>query len=166
MSNDDLKHTHQKMSYSGVGTHGKNGVVERAIQTVVNYSRTMILLQALLWLDNFDMRILSLALQHTAYLWNKLPNMDSGVEPLEIYAGSSLYQSILRNEKIGGCPSYVLDPKLQDGEKLPKWDPITQQHQYLGKYSTHASSVGLRRNLRSGYIPPNFMSYMIIGFKK
>ena len=50
----------------------------------------------------------------------------------------------------------MLDPKLQDGKKLPKWDPQTRQGQYLGKSSAHASSVGLIRNLRTGYISPQF----------
>ena len=45
---DDLKQRHQKMSYSGVGAHGQNGVAERAIQTVVTSARTMMLYQALL----------------------------------------------------------------------------------------------------------------------
>ena len=35
------------MSLSGVGDHGKNGVTERAIHTVVNSARTMMLHQAL-----------------------------------------------------------------------------------------------------------------------
>ena len=62
--------------------------------------------------------------------------------PLEIYTGKKLDCSILRNEKVWGCPVYVLDPKIQDGKKLPKWDPYTRQEQYLGKSSAHASSVG------------------------
>ena len=55
-----------------------------------------------------------------------------------------------------GCPVYVLDPKLQDGKKLPKGDPQTRQRQYLCKPSAHASSVGLIRNLRAGYVSPQF----------
>ena len=112
--------------------------------------------QEFLWPEQFDMRLWPFALQHAAYLWNHCPNVDSGVAPLEIYTGSTLDQSILRNEKVWGCPSYVLDPKLQDGKKLPKWDPRTRQGQYLGKSPDHASSVGLIRNLRTGYVSPQF----------
>ena len=75
---------------------------------------------------------------------------------MEIYTGSSLDQSILRNEKFLGCSSCVLDPKLQDGKKLPKWDPRTRQGQYLGKSPDHASSVELIKNLRTGYVSPQF----------
>ena len=45
---EDLEQRHQKMSYSGVGVYGQNGVAERAIQTVVSSARTMMLHQALL----------------------------------------------------------------------------------------------------------------------
>ena len=50
----------------------------------------------------------------------------------------------------------MLDPKLQDGKKLPKWDPRTRQGQYLGRSPKHASSVGLIRNLNTGFISPQF----------
>ena len=88
------------MSYSGVEAHGQNGVSERAIQTVVTSARTMTLHQALLWPEQFDIRFWSFALQHVAYLWNHFPNVDSGIAPLEIYTGSTLDQSTLRNEKV------------------------------------------------------------------
>ena len=73
-----------------------------------------------------------------------------------MYTGSILDQSILRNKKVWGCPVYVLDPKLQDGKKLLKLDPRTRQYQYLGKSPDHASSVGLIRNLRTGYVSPQY----------
>ena len=54
---EDLATRYQVMTYSEVGVYGQNGVVERAIQTVVNSARTMMLHQALLWPDYFDMRL-------------------------------------------------------------------------------------------------------------
>ena len=62
----------------------------------------------------------------------------------------------LRSEKTWGCPAYVLDPKLQYGKKLPKWDPRTRQRQYLGRLLQHTSSVGLIRNLNTEFISPQF----------
>ena len=55
-----------------------------------------------------------------------------------------------------GVSSNVLDPKLQDGKKLPKWSPRTRRGQYLVKSPIHASSVGLIRNLITGCISPQF----------
>ena len=73
------------------------------------------------------MRLWSFALQHAVYLWNHCPNVDSGIAPLEIYTGSTLDQSMLRNDKVWGCQSNVLDQKFQDGKKIPKWNPRTRQ---------------------------------------
>ena len=55
-----------------------------------------------------------------------------------------------------GCPAYVLDPRRQDGHKLPKWQPQSRQVQYLGASPLHASTVGLVRNLYTGHISPQF----------
>ena len=95
-------------------------------------------------------------MDQAAHLYNHLPNKYSLLAPLEIFTGSKIDPAIIRNEMIWGCPAYVLDPKLQDGKKLPKWDPHTKQGQYLGKSLAHVSSVGLIRNLRTGCISPQF----------
>ena len=71
---DDLERQHQTMTYSGVGAHGQNGVAERAIQTVVNSTRTMMSHQALIWPAHFDIHLWPFSLEHAAYLWNHLPN--------------------------------------------------------------------------------------------
>ena len=55
-----------------------------------------------------------------------------------------------------GYHVYVLDPRFQYGIQIPKWQPKTRQGQYVGKPPTHASSVGLIRNLQTGYIFPYF----------
>ena len=104
------------MAYLGVGVHGQNGVAERGISTVVNSARTMMLHQSLLWPEYFDMR-----------LWNILPNHGHGLSPNEVFSGTKLSHNALQSENTWGCPAYVLDPKLQDGKKLPKWDPRTRQ---------------------------------------
>ena len=46
--NDDLEKRQQGISYAGVGSHGQDGVVERAIQIVFHSTRIMMLHQALL----------------------------------------------------------------------------------------------------------------------
>jgi hypothetical protein len=41
-----------------------------------------------------------------------------------------------------GCPVYVLDPKLQDGQKIPKWDPRSRRGMFVGVSNAHSSIVG------------------------
>jgi hypothetical protein len=54
---------------------------------------------------------------------------------------------------------YVLQPRLQDGGKVPKWEPRSRQGQYMGSSPLHASTVGLIRNLRTNHISPQFLSW-------
>ena len=42
-----------------------------------------------------------------------------------------------------GCSCYALDPRLQDGKKIPKWEPHAQARQFLGFLKEHSSKVCL-----------------------
>eukprot|EP00956_Cyclotella_meneghiniana_P015936 scaffold24808_cov102-Cyclotella_meneghiniana.AAC.1 len=57
---------------------------------------------------------------------------------------------------VWGCPVYVLDPKLQDGKKLPKWNRRARMGQFLGFSREHSSTVALVRNLHTGYVSPQY----------
>ena len=47
------------------------------------------------------------------------------MSPLEIILKMKVSHSHVQELHIWGCPSYVLEPKLQDGHKLPKWQPCS-----------------------------------------
>ena len=79
-----------------------------------------------------------------------------GIAPIELFTGVTKDVDMLRNEHTWGFLAYVLDPKLQDGKKLPKWNFRTRQGQYLGKSPKHSSSIELVRNLNTGFISPKF----------
>jgi hypothetical protein len=55
-----------------------------------------------------------------------------------------------------GCPSYVLDPRLQDGFKIPKWEPRARLGQFLGFSGSHSTTIGTIRNLRTGFVSPQY----------
>jgi hypothetical protein len=55
-----------------------------------------------------------------------------------------------------GCPVYVLDPKLQDGKKIPKWNCQAQQGQFLGFSDKHSSLVATVCHLTTGFDSPQF----------
>ena len=55
-----------------------------------------------------------------------------------------------------GCPVYVLDPALQDGKKLPKWQPRSRRGQFMGFSSSHSSQVANILNLVTGHVSPQF----------
>ena len=50
---------------------------------------------------------------------------------IELYTGTTQDFSILGRENTWEFPTCVLDPKLQNGKKLPNWEFRTRHGQYL-----------------------------------
>ena len=152
----DLRDKNQPMRYSGVGAHHHNGIAERAIRTVSTNARTILLHAMIHWPQETQLDLWPFAVSYSVYLWNILPRSPSKLSPTEIFYGVKSDHSDLKNAKVWGCPSYVLDPRLQDGKKIPKWDPRSQVGQFLGRSTQHASSVGLIRNVQTGKVSAQF----------
>jgi hypothetical protein len=57
---------------------------------------------------------------------------------------------------VADCHVYVLGPRLQDGNKQPKWAPRSRRVQYLGASPLHASTVGLVRDQQTGNMSTQF----------
>lgn len=154
----DLEDRRQTIRYSGVGAHHQNGVAERAIRTISESARAMILHAAIHWPEETTLDLWPLAMDYAIYLWNRMPRKESGLAPLEIFCGCKLDKTVLRNAHVWGCPAYVLDPKIQDGKKLPRWEPKSRRGQFLGFSKRHASTIGLIRNPKTGSISPQFLT--------
>ena len=152
-----LRKQDQTIRYSGVGAKWQNGAAEGAIRIVVSKARTMMIHAALHWPDAEDPTLWPMALTHAAYLYNHTPNPQTGQSPMEIFTQTVSDGLALRNTHTWGCPAYVLELRLTEaGGKIPKWQPRSWRWQYLGVSPVHAESVGLIRNLKSGYISPQF----------
>ena len=79
----------------------------------------------------------------------------TGLSPHELFTGSELpCNRILLNVRAWGCPAFTLNPKLQDGRKLPKWHMKTRQGMCFGSSPAHSPAVGRILNLRTGVISP------------
>lgn len=58
--------------------------------------------------------------------------MDSQKTLIEILSSTLLSDyTYLNRLHVFGCPTYVLDPSLQDRHKIPKWNPRTRRGQFL-----------------------------------
>jgi hypothetical protein len=146
----------QGIQFSGVSAHHQNGAAENGIKVVVRNARTMMLHVALRWPGYADQDLWPMAMSHAVHLWNHTPKMATGLAPIEIFSGSKSDCNHLLNAHPWGCPVYVLEPKLRDGHKLPKWEPRSRRGQFMGISPNHASSVHLVRNLQTGTITPQF----------
>jgi hypothetical protein len=111
---------------------------------------------ALRWPGFAEQELWPMAMSHAVHLWNHTPKMGSGLAPIEVFTGSKTDYTHLLNAHPWGCPVYVLEPKLRDGHKLPKWEPRSKRGQYMGISPSHASSVHLVRNLQTGSITPQY----------
>ena len=72
-----------------------------------------------------------------------------------ITSTKSGHRDLLRSH-VWGCPVYVLEPTLQDGKKLPKWNRRARMGQFLGFSRQHSSTVAMVRNLHTGYVSPQY----------
>jgi hypothetical protein len=147
----------QPFAFSGTGAHHQNGVAERAIQTVTRWARAMLLHSIMMWPDQADLSLWPFALDHAVYLWNHIPCKTLSLAPVEIFTKTRFPNyNHLRRLHVWGCPVYVLDPALQDGQKLPKWQPRSRRGKFLGLSTTHSTSIGLILNLRTGFVSPQY----------
>jgi len=69
----------------------------------------------------------------------------------ELYTGQK-GKNWLDNFHTLGCPTFVLQPRLQQGQKILKWEPRSRMGVYLGHSPVHAQMVQLVLNLQSGLI--------------
>jgi hypothetical protein len=133
----------QSQSFSGVGAQHQNSKAERAIQTIMYMARTFLVHSSLHWTDigADDISLWPFAVKHAVWLYNRVPNQESGLTPLELITKQKAdHRDILRSH-VWGCPAYVLEPKLQNGQKLPKWNQRSRLGQFLGYSDEHSSLV-------------------------
>jgi len=78
---------------------------------------------ALHWPEHYDKSLWPLAMTYAVHMHNHTPSCQDGLCPIQIWTKSKSNQSQLKNAHPWGCPVYVLDPRLQDGFKIPRWEP-------------------------------------------
>ena len=103
-----------------------------------------------------DISLWPFSVKHAVWLYNCVPNFESGLTPMELITKQKAdHRDILRSH-VWGCPAYVLEPKLQNGQKLPKWNRRSRLGQFLGYSDEHSSLVANVRHLKTGYVSPQY----------
>jgi hypothetical protein len=153
----------QKLRFCGVNAHHQNAVAERSIRTVSECARSMLLHASMRWKDGIDSSLWPMAVSYATYLYNHLPQ-SNGIAPADLFFGTQVPRHKLKDMHTWGCPVYVLDPKLQQGKKLPRWDPKARKGIFLGFSPHHSSDVPLVLNLTTGHISPQYHVVFNDGF--
>ena len=152
----ELAKHNQTSRLSGVGAHHHNGPAESAIKNLTRRARIFMFHAALRWPDHYDKSLWPLAMSHAVHLHNHTPRRQDGLCPVEIWSSSKSNYAHLQSAHPWGCPVYVLDPRLQDGFKIPRWEPRSRRGVYMGVSPLHASTVALVLNPNTNRLSPQF----------
>jgi len=153
---DDCDRQSQVYDFSAPHSQFQNGVVERNIGTIMRWARANLLHLARHWpRGNCDYsRLWPFAVDYAIWVFNRLPRMDCGICPEELWSGgrgSSRHDDFSRAHKFG-CPVFVLDNDLADGHRIPRWHPRARLGMFLGFSPHHSSLAPLVLNLATGKI--------------
>lgn len=113
----------QILHFCGVNANHHNGIVERAIKTVLDMSRAsraMMLHVSTYWKDEINSTLWPMATTHTIYIFNHMPDSTS-IAPINLFARNQFQRHKLRDVHTWLCPIYAVGPMLQQQQKLPKW---------------------------------------------
>ncbi|EJK71687.1 hypothetical protein THAOC_06848, partial [Thalassiosira oceanica] len=153
---EDCNHMSQQYDFSAPHSQFQNGVAERNIGTVMRWARANLLHLARHWpRGNYDYsRLWPFAVDYAIWVFNRLPRMDCGVCPEELWCGgrgASRPDDFARAHKFG-CPVFVLDNDLADGHRIPRWHPRARLGMFLGFSPDHSSLAPLVLNLATGKV--------------
>jgi hypothetical protein len=145
----------QKSQQAAVGAHSQN-VAERAVQTISSMARTMMIHAAIHWPSIADTCLWPMAVKQAEYIHNRFPTLETGLSPYKLLTQTKFERLKLMDLHVWGCPTYILDPKIQDGKSLPRWQVRSRRAQYMGSSSVHASTVPNVLNLTTHRITAQY----------
>jgi len=150
-----LQEFRQIQSFAGVGAHYQSAA-ERAIQTIMSMARTCMLHHAIHWPEVSDASLWPLSVRYCAFIHNHVPDIGTGLSPHDLLSRTRWPVTGLHNLQVWGAPTYVLDKKMQDGHKLPRWKPRSRRVMFVGLSDRHASLLPLVLDLATKSITAQF----------
>jgi GAG-pre-integrase domain len=152
--NDILKQG-QRLAFCGVGAHHQNGRAEKRIRDIQDLARTSLIHANQRWPDAVDARLWPYALRHANESINRTIFPGQKETPIKGFSQTKIMPS-MKDIRPFGCPAYVLDGKLQGGNKIGKWASRSRLAVHLGHSSHHARSIALALSLTTGLVSPQF----------
>lgn len=154
---EHIQQSNQKITFCGVGAHFQNGIAENYIKQITGAGRTMLLHAMYRWPEVIKPTLWPYAVKIATENRNRFRRDKNGRTALEkLSLTRSMFKDELNFSHTFGCPCYILDSRLADGNKIPKWDSRVRVGCYLGRSPQHAGSVALVLNPQTGHVSPQF----------
>ncbi len=150
-----IDQSYQSMTLSGPGAHHQNAVAERAIGTIISHARTTMLHAKLRWPKAISPDLWPQAIDYVVQNHNVGPG-ENNTSPADIVFRTTTDRKIFADMHVWGSPAYILNPKMQDGHKIPKFEPRSRRGVFLGLSKRHASNVPVVLNLETNRISAQF----------
>jgi hypothetical protein len=117
-------------------------------------SHIMILHSSMHWKYGIDASLWPMDVTYATHIYNNTPK--NGVSPMNIFMESTFPRHCLMDIHVWGCPIYIFDPKVQQGQKLPHWQPCSPQGIFMGLSHQNKSEVPQVLNVATGSITTQF----------
>lgn len=147
----------QSISYCAVNAHHQNGRAEKKIRDLQELARTMLLHARQRWPTAITANLWPFAIRMANDVSNLTPILRQGqhVSPIELFSQVEVKPQVKYTHTFGS-PVYVLDERLQAGQRKPKWEHRARIGIYLGASPRHSKKVALVLNLQTGHVSPQF----------
>ncbi len=121
-------------------------------------AQTFMVHPSLHWTDrgSDDIYFLPFAVKHAVWLYNRVPNRQSGLTLLELLTKSKADHRDLLCSHVWGCPAIVLEPKMKNDQKLPKRNLSARVGQFLGYFGAHSLLVAIVQYMSTVHVSPQF----------
>ncbi len=134
-----VKHN-QQIHHTSVGAKHQNDVAKCGIGQHY-YGLYHLFTCCQLLADVADCSLWPMAVDYAIWLFKHISNATSSVAPNELIPFLPLMT--FQHSHVWGCPTYILDPTLSDGQKIPKWQPHSCCAIFVGLAPCHTHTLPL-----------------------